>query len=137
MDCYFAGIGNAAAEEGAVSYSGAISEGEKQIVRAVREAGWPVVVLLNDGFPPAGSEHERFYKPGSVYFEACAAGRLLLLEPTAATLSNEQVVAMIEQALCEKAEAKHQDYMPLPHTAKRWQMVANNCIARILAVRES
>ena len=124
-----------AAEEGAVSYSGAISEGEKQIVRAVREAGWPVVVLLNDGFPPAGSEHERFYKPGGVYFEACAAGRLLLLEPTASTLESEQVITLTEQALRIKAEAKHQDYIPLPHTSKRWRMVANNCIAMILAER--
>ena len=52
------------AEDGAVSYSGAISAGEKQVVRAIREAGLPVVVVLNDGFPASGSEHERFFKPG-------------------------------------------------------------------------
>ena len=126
-----------AAEDEAVSYSGAVSAGEKQIVRAIREAGLPVVVVLNDGFPPAGSEHERFYKPGGVYFEACAAGRLLLLEPTASTLENEQVITLTEQALRIKAKAKHQDYVPLPHTSKRWRMVANNCIARVLAERES
>ena len=126
-----------AAEDGAVSYSGAVSAGEKQIVRAIREAGLPVVVVMNDGFPPAGSEHERFYKPGGVYFEACAAGRLLLLEPTASTLENEQVITLTEQALRIKAKAKHQDYVPLPHTSKRWRMVANNCIARVLAERES
>lgn len=126
-----------AAEDGAVSYSDAISAGEKQIVRAIREAGLPVVVVLNDGFPPAGSEHERFYKPGGVYFEACAAGRLLLLEPTASTLESEQVITLTEQALRIKAEAKHQDYIPLLHTSKRWRMVANNCIARVLAERES
>lgn len=122
-----------AAEKGTVSYSGAVSAGEKQIIRAIHEAGWPVVVVLNDGFPAAGSEHERFYKPGGVYFEACAAGRLLLLEPTAATLESELVVALTEQALRDKAEAKHQDYAPLPHASKRWRMVANNCIAGILA----
>ncbi|MBQ7448686.1 MAG: hypothetical protein IJS73_02650 [Paludibacteraceae bacterium] len=122
-----------AAQEGKVSYSGAVSAGEKQIVRAIREAGLPVVVVLNDGFPPAGSEHERYYKPGGVYFEACAAGRLLLLEPTATTLASERVVTLTEQALRNKAEAKHQDYVPLPHTSKRWRMMANNCIAEILA----
>lgn len=124
-----------AAQDGAVSYSGAISAGEKQIVRAVREAGWPVVVVLNDGFPAAGSEHERFFKPGGVYFEACAAGRLLLLEPTTTTLESERVIAQTEQALRYKAEAKHQAYEPLPHTTKRWRMMANNCIADILANR--
>lgn len=122
-----------AAQEGKVSYSGAVSAGEKQIVRAIREAGLPVVVVLNDGFPPAGSEHERYYKPGGVYFEACAAGRLLLLEPTATTMTSERVVTLTEQALRNKAEAKHQDYVPLPHTSKRWRMMANNCIAEILA----
>ena len=126
-----------AAEDGAVSYSGAISAGEKQIVRAIHEADMPIVVVLNDGFPAAGSEHERFYKPGGVYFEACAAGRLLLLEPTATTLESERVVSQTEQALRNKAEAKHQDYIPLPHASKRWRMVANNCIAEILANRDS
>ena len=122
-----------AAEEGAVTYSGAISEGERQIVRAVREAGWPVVVLLTDGFPKAGSEHERYYKPGGVYFEACAAGRLLLLEATEATMEDPRVVALTDQALQQKAAAKHQDYTPLPHNALRWRMMADNTIVRILA----
>ena len=126
-----------AAEEGAVSYSGAISAGEKQIMRAIREAGMPIVVVLFDGFPAAGSEHERFYKPGGVYYEACAAGRLLLLEPAATAFESERVIALTEQALRNKAEAKHQDYIPLPHTSQRWQMMANNCIAEILANRDS
>ena len=30
----------------------------------------PLVVLLNDGFPQEGSPHERYYKPGGVYFDA-------------------------------------------------------------------
>ena len=125
-----------AAEAGTVSYSGAVSEGEKQIVRAVREAGFPVVVLLNDGFPKAGSEHERFYKPGGVYFEACAAGRLLLLEATAATLENPRITALTEQALREKAQAKHQDYTSLPHTSLRWRMMGNNTIVGELVKSE-
>lgn len=125
-----------AAEEGAVTYSGAVSEGERQIVRAVREAGWPVVVLLTDGFPKAGSEHERYYKPGGVYFEACAAGRLLLLEATEATMADPRVVALTDQALQQKAAAKHQDYTPLPHTALRWRMMADNTIVRIVAEKQ-
>ncbi len=124
-----------AAEEGAVSYSGAVSEGEKQIVRAVREAGRLLVIVLNDGFPPVGSEHERFYKPGGVYFEACAEGRLLLLEPTPDTLANEQLQAITGQALCEKAETKHYAYVPLPHTSLRWRMMMNNTIVKVLADR--
>ncbi len=122
-----------AAEAGAGSYSGVVSAGEKQIARAIREAGLPMVVLLNDGFPSVGSEHERFYKPGGVYFEACAAGRLLLLEATAATMDNPRIVALTDQALHDKAEAKHQDYTPLPHTSLRWRMMANNTIVELLA----
>ena len=92
-----------------------------------------MVVLLHDGFPKAGSEHERYYKPGGVYLEACATGRLLLLEATEATMEDPRVVALTEQALQQKAAAKHQDYTPLPHTALRWRMMANNTIVRILA----
>lgn len=121
-----------AAENGAVTYSGAISEGEKQIVRAVRQSLFPVVVLLNDGFPTAGSVHEKYYKPGGVYFEACAAGRLLLLEPTAATLEDPRVVALTDQALRGKAEAGQQAFIPLPHSSLRWKMMANNTIVKLL-----
>ena len=122
-----------AARDGVVTYSGAVSPGEKRIVRVLREAGFPVVVLLTEGFPPAGSEQERYYKPGGVYFEACAAGQLLLLEATPASLEHPQVVALTEQALREKAEAKHHSYTPLPHTSLRWRMMANNILVRLLA----
>jgi len=121
-----------AAQEGAVIYSGAVSPGEKRIVRALREAGFPVVVLLTEGFPPAGSEQEHYYKPGGVYFEACAAGQLLLLEATPASLEHPQVVVLTEQALREKAEAKHHSYTPLPHKSLRWRMMANNILVRLL-----
>jgi len=50
----------------------AISPGEKAIARAIRHQGFPLVVLLSDGFPPEGSPHERYYKPSGVYFDACA-----------------------------------------------------------------
>lgn len=121
-----------AAEQGAVTYSGAISAGERQITRAVREEGFPLVVVLKDGFPAEGTEQERYFKPGGVYFEACAAGRLLLLEPTEATLKEPHLQALTEQALREKAEAKHQEYHAIPHTSDRWRMMANNTIVNIL-----
>ena len=68
--------------------------------------------------------------------EVQAAGRLLLLEATEATMEDPRVVALTEQALQQKAEAKHQDYTQLPHTALRWRMMANNTIVRILADKQ-
>lgn len=125
-----------AAEDGTITYSGAISAGEKKIVRAVREKGLPLVVVLNDGFPAAGSEQEKYFKPQGVYFEACATGRLLLLEATPATLEDPRLVLLTEQALREKAEAKHYCYTPLPHTSLRWRMMANNTIVKMLTERQ-
>ena len=61
----------AAAHNGTITYTAAISKGEQLIARTLREQGYPLVVLLNDGFPKEGSPHERYYKPGGVYFEAC------------------------------------------------------------------
>ena len=54
----------AAAHNGAITYTAAISNGERVIARTVREQGYPLVVLMNDGFPAAGSPQEPFYKPG-------------------------------------------------------------------------
>ena len=78
----------AAAHNGAVTYTAAISKGEQRIARTVREHGYPLVVLLNDGFPAEGSPHERFYKPGGVYFDACSRGKLLLMEPKGSAFVN-------------------------------------------------
>lgn len=120
------------AGNGAITITAAISEGEKRVARAIREAGFPLVVLLTDGFPTPGSEAERYYKPGGVYFEACAAGRLLLLEPTAQTLALPRVVEMVDETLRRKAEQRHLSYTPIPHDSKRWRFVANNEIGRLL-----
>lgn len=60
--------------QGAVPISPCISPGEKRIARAVLDARLPLVVLLENGFPP-------LYKPPRDYFEACSEGRLLLLAP--------------------------------------------------------
>jgi REP element-mobilizing transposase RayT len=124
----------AAARHGAVTYTAAISDGEKVIARAVREQGFPLVVLLADGFPQAGSPHERYYKPGGVYFEACAAGRLLLLEPQEGAFEHPTVVSMVEASLRRKAEARHYAYTAVPHCSKRYRFVALNEIGRLLVV---
>lgn len=70
------------AESGYVSISGCISKGEQQICRTIRETGLPLIVLMKDGFPSEEDPHSKFFKPQGIYFEACARGELLLMEPT-------------------------------------------------------
>jgi len=125
-----------AASNGAITITAAISEGEKRIARALRTAGYPLIVLLTDGFPQPGDIAERYFKPGGVYFEACAAGKLLLLEPTEATLSEPTIVAKTEHTLEQKAIAKHQEYTPIPQNSKRWRFGALNVIGNMLAMGE-
>jgi len=125
----------AAAHNGAVTYTAAISKGEQQIARTVREQGFPLVVLLNDGFPAEGSPHERFYKPGGVYFEACSKGKLLLMEPDSSAFVNPVVIKATEEALRQKAEAKHYSYRPIPVESQRYRFVALNEIGRLLVNR--
>ena len=120
------------AKNGCITVSAAISPWERQIARAVREAGAPLIILLKDGFPKAGDPHEKYYKPGGVYFEACAAGRLLLLEPTADTLTLPDIQTRTEQTLREKAEARHWNYQPIPVTSDRYRMMAANEIVKVL-----
>ena len=120
------------AKNGCITVTAAISPGERQIARAVREAGAPLIILLKDGFPKAGDPHEQYYKPGGVYFEACAAGRLLLLEPTADTLTLPDIQRRTEQTLREKAEARHWNYQPIPVTSDRYRMMAANEIVKVL-----
>ena len=124
-----------AVEIGSVTITGAISEGEKQIARAIREAGWPMVVLLKDGFPAEGSPNERFFKPSGVYYEACAAGRLLLLEPTSDTFILPAVQKRTEEAIRHKAEENHYNYSSVPVDSQRYRFMAMNQMAQILAER--
>jgi hypothetical protein len=125
----------AAAHNGAVTYTAAISKGEQKIARIVREKGFPLVVLLNDGFPKEGSPHERFYKPGGVYFEACSKGKLLLMEPDGSAFVNPVVMKATEDTLQRKAEAKHYSYRPIPVTSLRYRFVALNEVGRLLVER--
>ena len=124
----------AAAHNGTVTYTAAISKGEQIIARTLREQGYPLVVLLNDGFPKEGSPHERYYKPGGVYFEACSKGQLLLLEPVEQAFLDADIQVAVEEALRRKAEARHYTYTPIPVTSQRYRFVALNEMAKRLAL---
>jgi len=62
------------AAQGAVLVSPSISPGEKAVMRAAFEGGFPLVVLQENGFTDLA-------KPGGKRMEACAEGRLLILAP--------------------------------------------------------
>ena len=64
----------AEARQGAVLVSPAISPGEKRVMRAAFDAGVPTIVLLENGFT-------QLSKPHGEQFNACSAGRLLMLSP--------------------------------------------------------
>ena len=110
------------AANGTVYVSGAISEGEKQISRALREAGYPLIILLTEGFPEPDSPHYQFFKPQGVYFEACAAGKLLLIQPDKEVLELPDIE--------EKVTAKVGN---IPHESQRYRFVAMNAIAEEIA----
>ena len=62
------------ASRGAILVSPSISAGERAVMRAAFEHGYPTIVLVENGFAPLA-------KPGGKRFDACAQGRLLLLAP--------------------------------------------------------
>ena len=66
----------ARARQGAALLSPCVSEGEREIARRAFAEGLPLVVLRNKGFAP-------LEKPSGRHFDACAAGRLLMLAPAA------------------------------------------------------
>ena len=123
----------AAAHDGAVTFTAAISKGEQLIARSLREQGYPLVVLLNDGFPKEGHPNERYYKPGGVYFEACSKGQLLLLEPTEQAFLNPSIQKAVEATLRRKAEERHFTYTPIPVNSQRYRFMALNEMAKRLA----
>ena len=125
-----------AAQNGAITYTASISKGEQCIARTLREQGFPLVVLLNEGFPKEGSPRERFFKPGGVYFEACSKGKLLLLEPTEEAFINPLIQQSVEKTLRQKAAAKHWDYSPITTDSLRFRFVALNEMGRRLVERD-
>ena len=65
-----------AIEGGAVLVSPCISPGERLLMHEAMEAEASLIALKNNGFPS-------LYKPAGKFFDACAAGRLLLIAPKA------------------------------------------------------
>lgn len=112
----------AAAEQGVVHITAAISEGEKRIARALRERGYPLIILLHDGFPKPDSPHYRYFKPQGVYFEACAAGKLLLVEPKDEALERANIAERVKTKIGN-----------IPHNTQRYRFVAMNMIAEEIA----
>lgn len=110
------------ASRGVVCVSAAISEGEKQICRAIRESDYPLIILMKEGFPDDKDESSRYYKPGGVYFDACAVGQLLLLEPQVQVYELEE----IRQTVNAKTMAE------LPHTTDRYRFLALNKMAEMI-----
>ena len=89
------------ARQGVVFISAAISPAEKKVMRAVFDAGFPTVVLMENGFTPITKPHgEQFY--------ACARGTLLMLSPwehhnekKAITATQCRQLNMMALELCE------------------------------------
>ena len=63
-----------AARKGAVMLSPFISPHEKQVMQVLLDEQWPFICLTDNGF-------RDFYKPSDTLFDACAAGRVLILSP--------------------------------------------------------
>ncbi len=91
-----------ACRRGAVLVSPSISQGEKVIMRAAFDEGFPVVYLQENGFTDLA-------KPGGQRMEACAEGRLLILAPwehhnEQTTISRTQCLTLneIARTICSK-----------------------------------
>ena len=120
------------AERGAVTYTVAISEGEKHVAREIREHGMPLIVIMPEGFPPEGTAAARYFHPHGVYHKACGEGRLLILSPSEHNYSFESVVKRTEAELKRRCMARGLTYTPIPHNSKRWRFIACNVMLQII-----
>lgn len=89
-------------QKGGVIVSPCISAGEKEIARAALDAKLPLIVILENGFPP-------LFKPPGKYFDACADGLLLMLAPwpyhmEKRTITRQQCLALnaMAAAICNE-----------------------------------
>ena len=85
-----------AAAKGAVLVSPSISPGEKAVMRAAFEQGFPLIYLQENGFTDLA-------KPGGQRMEACARGQLLILAPwehhnERTTISRSQCLSLNDMA---------------------------------------
>ena len=79
-----------AASQGAVLVSPSISPGEKAVMRAAFDKGFPLIILQENGFSDLA-------KPGGKRMDACAEGRLLILAPW--QHHNERIAIRRDQCL--------------------------------------
>lgn len=121
------------AESGTVTYCAAINTAEKTVAKAIREAGYPLVVMMLEGFPPEGSEAARYFHPGGAYHQACGDGRLVLLAPLPVCYTAPHLIDLTERELSRKAEEKGRRYHGIPHSSTRWRMIAGNMMLRTIA----
>lgn len=120
------------AERGAVTYTVAISEGEKHVAREIRENGMPLIVIMPEGFPPEDTAAARYFHPHGVYHKACGEGRLLILSPSEHNYSMESVVKRTEAELKRRCMARGLTYTPIPHNSKRWRFIACNVMLQMI-----
>ena len=120
------------AERGAVTYTVAISEGEKHVAREIRDKGMPLIVIMPEGFPPEGTAAARYFHPHGVYHKACGEGRLLILSPSEHNYSLESVVKRTEAELKRRCMARGITYTPIPHNSKRWRFIACNVMLQMI-----
>lgn len=121
------------AEKGAITYTAAINEGEKAVSKAIRVHGYPLVVMLLDGFPAEGTEAARYFHPNGIYHKLCGEGRLMLLSPNLSNYQNSMLIQLTDKELEHKAMQKGMHYSPIPHESKRWRMIAGNIMLRMIA----
>lgn len=90
----------AAASNGAVHISPFISNGEKKVRDALLKAGYPIIVLVENGLT-------RYSKPAGEMFNTCALGKLLVLSPweyhTSKSLLNRDKCTMLNEMAAQVA----------------------------------
>lgn len=86
-----------AARKGAVMVSPFISPHEKQVMQVLLDEQWPFICLTDNGF-------RDYYKPSDALFDACAAGRVLILSPWQYDAGKRHISRADCQALNNMAE---------------------------------
>ena len=95
-----------AARKGAVMVSPFISPHEKQVMQVLLDEQWPFICLTDNGF-------RDYYKPSDALFDACAAGRVLILSPWQYDAGKRHISRADCQALNNMAEEIAQYHLTL------------------------
>jgi len=93
-----------AARKGTVMVSPFISPHEKQVMQVLLDEQWPFICLTDNGF-------RDYYKPSDALFDACAAGRVLILSPWQYDANKRHISRADCQALNNMAEEIAQCYL--------------------------